>query len=374
LAILAFQSVLAGCRESESPPPPAHAPTHPAPAVQQTIDALVARIEADPDDAEAGAALGALGSTGIPALRAAMEHPDADVRTALVNVLEAIATDDTVDPLLSALGDVDENVRVEVVEALGVVRSRRSVPPLLERYPREDAGRVRYEILTSLGLIGDPAAVDLLVGETHSSDRYARMWAMSALCAMEDPRAARLVISLIRDPDLYVRRHVLSSCGTALDSAEGRAALIETALTAADFDETVRARRNLQRYLQGASATDLQAQMRAAARAALQEGRQPERAALLLADIGDPAGTDALIAALDDPDPFVRHHAAHELGRLGDARAVPGLIAALADPHELVAATAYDALRIFAERKDERARAAVANYRGPRLGTVSPEN
>jgi HEAT repeat protein len=368
LAILVVLGLVVGCGKEDSRSPSTEGPT-PIPSVlQRTIDDLVARLEVDPDDADAGAALAALGSVGIPTLRTAMGHPDPDVRIALVNVLEAVATDDAVDPLLRTLDDTDENVRVEAVEALGVVKNRRAVLPMLARYPRENDAQVRYEILTTLGLIGDPAAVALLDTETRSRDPYARMWAMSALCALRERSAARLVIAMIRDPELYVRRHVLSSCGVALDSTEGHAALIETALTAVNFDEAVRARRNLQGYLQrGASVTDLQRRIRAAALAALQGAQQPERAALLLADIGDPAGADALIAALEHLDPFVRHHAAYELGRLGDARAVPGLIKALSDSYELVAATAHDALLVFADGNDERARAAVAGYAGPRL-------
>lgn len=43
------------------------------------------------------------------------------------------------------------------------------------------------------------------------------------------------------------------------------------------------------------------------------------------------AAVDPLIVLLRDPDPAVRHHAAHTLSKIGDPRAAPALVAALDD-------------------------------------------
>jgi HEAT repeat protein len=354
-----------GCR-SGSPPEPTVAPTAHS-AVDDAVSKLIGklRVEAERDDAIG--ALAALGETAIPALGKALKSGDAEARIAVVDALERIGTPAVTDALLTAFGDADEDVRYEAVEALGVVRDRRAVQPLLARYAKDNDDQVRYEILTTLGLIGDPAAGELLVAETRSEDRYERMWAMDALCTMKHESAPRLVVTLLRDSDIYVRRQVLSSCPKALDTPDGHAALIRTSLDADDFDEAVRARRNLETYLKTlAPGSELQKHIRDAARPALQ-GEHPVQAALLLADVGDSSGTAQLIAALEHPNYFVRHHAAYQLGRVGGPEAVPPLIGALQDKQALVAATAYDALVTFAEQGDGRAKKAVESYKGTKF-------
>jgi HEAT repeat protein len=358
-----------GCQPTETSAPPRAEETgaQAKSELAATVEGLARKLGDEDTRDDATAALTALGETAIPQLAAALGHADADARIAVLDVLEAIAGPRTTEILLTALDDSDEDVRLRAVEVLGVTRDRHAVQPLIERYAKDDDDQVRYEILTTLGLLGDPAAADLLVEETADSDRYVRMWAMDALCTMRDPRSPRLAVVLLRDPDPFVRRQVLSSCPAALDDEAGHAALIETALAAADFDEAVRARRNLQRYLaQSRDAEKLRHRIRAAALAAL-PGERPTNAAFLLADADDPAGIRVLIDAIGSPDHFVRHHAAYYLGRLGGPDAVTALVEALDDEQPLVAATAHDALLGLAERGDAQAKEAVARYKGPQF-------
>jgi len=367
----------AGCHSGAPAPAgdtgaPSAAAASPAAALEEALDRLAAQL-ADPAGRDGAVeALVALGAPALPALRQSLAHPDPEVRIAAVEVLARLGRPAVVDLLLVALQDQDEEVRLESVEALGALADRRAVAPLRARYPAEDDSAVRYEILTTLGRIGDPGTVEFLVAETGDADRYVRMWAMDALCVMRAPPASERVVALVRDPDLYVRRQVLTSCGTALDSAAGREELIRIALTAEDFEEAVLARRNLQRVLQGAwMIEELRQQIRTVGRPAL-AGEQPLLAALLLADVNDAAGVPQLLAGLDSPNHFVRHHAAYEVGRLGGPEVVPGLVKALADPQPLVAATAYDALLGFAERGNAQARDATAAYTGTKFGQRLP--
>jgi HEAT repeat protein len=55
------------------------------------------------------------------------------------------------------------------------------------------------------------------------------------------------------------------------------------------------------------------------------------RAARVLGYIGDPTTADRLAELLDDPDPFVRSHAAHGLHAMKDPRALEALIATIDD-------------------------------------------
>jgi HEAT repeat protein len=297
--------------------------------------------------------------------------PDPEVRLAAIETLERIQGADAVDALLIAVRDADGTVRLRAVEALGALPDRRAVPPLMARYGEDDDDQVRYEILTTLGKIGDPRAGDLLVAETRSSDRYARMWAVDALCAMRDARAPALAASALQDPERYVRQQVLRSCDAAFDTAEGHAALIQAALSDPDFESTVEARRQLRTAVTRPQAEALREQIRAAGRAAL-GGPMSTNASFLLAEIGDSSAAAVLRRALADPNVFVRHHAAFYLGQVGGPDAVPALIAALDDPQPLVAATAHDSLLRFAQRGDRRAQGAVDRYQGKRFETRLP--
>ncbi len=321
------------------------------------------------------AALVALGSPAIPSLSKALENdPDENVRLVAVEALSKMRGPGVVDALLGALHDKSEDVRLQAVTALGVIADRRAVQPLLDQFAKDDNPQVRYECLTSLGLIGDPAAVDVLVKGTTDSDYGVRMWSIDALCQMNDSHAPALVVTLMRDPDQYVRQHVIESCGDAFNTPEGRTTLIALAIDADRFETTVWARRHLMEYLaQNSGGPGLRDQMRTAALHDLR-GAHAAPAALLLGDLGDRAATEPLIKALRDPDRLVRHHAAFVLAKVGDRRGVPALIAALNDPVGLVAASAYNSLQWFAEDGDPRAQQAVRNYKGKRFADRLPRS
>ena len=67
-------------------------------------------------------------------------------------------------------------------------------------------------------------------------------------------------------------------------------------------------------------------------------------AAVALGLIGDSRATEAVIAALEDPDPRVRRDSAFALGRLKGPQALPRLARAMTDPDPEVSASAIRAL------------------------------
>lgn len=335
--------------------------------VGAAVDRLLASaaVKEDAGDTDAiVAALVALGEPAVPHLARALGDSRENVRLVAVGALGRVRGDAAVDALLGGLADRSDTVRLEVVRKLGEMRARKAVPALLDRYRKDEDDQVRYECLTSLGLIGDRAAVGLLVQETSNPDQYVRMWAMDALCTMQDEHAPTLALTLMGDTSRYVREQVMRSCGGALDTPDGHRMLIEFALANPEFEATVWARRNLQSYVK-AHGDAMAETIRSTALAEL-HGPRGLRAALLLGDLGDEAATDRLIEALQDPDAWVRHHAAFLLARIGEPRAVPGLIGALGDEVELVAVTAYTSLQEFADRGDDRAKKALESYKGRR--------
>jgi HEAT repeat protein len=341
------------------------------PAVERLLHSAAAEEESDQHDSFVDA-LVALGPPAVPHLAKALTDPDEHLRLASVEVLGKLRGEPVVDALLLALKDEDEDVRLKAVQALGVIADRRATQPLLEQLTKDGSPQVRYECLTSLGLIGDPAAVEVLVKGTNDADPNFRLWAMDALCQMNDPHASARAVALMGDPDANVRAQVITACGDALNTPDGHALLIALAVDADEFATTVWARRHLVSYLEHSSGgPDLREQMRAAGLKAV-HGPHAVHAALLLGDLGDRAAVDQLIRAMRDPDPLIRHHVAFALGRIGDRRAVPALIAALHDPAELVAASAYNSLSWLAEDGDARAQEAVRSYTGKKFNQRLP--
>ena len=335
------------------------------------VTQVVARLlgsAADPDKHDASVtALVAMGPAAIPGLAAGLGDADDEVRLTAVEALGKIGGTQVVEPLVRALDDQSWNVRLNAVQVLGQLRDARAVQPLLDQYARDDDPQVRYECLTSLGGIGDPAATELLVRETANADPYVRMWAMDALCTMGDARASALAVGLTKDPNRFVRAQTLRSCGSALDTPDGQQALIELSLFAADFESSVLARRQLAAAVRRRpDDAQLTGRMRRAGHEALQ-GEQVTRAALLLAVSGDARCGPQLIAALWDANPLLRQEAAYLIAQVDAHDAVPALIKALADPEPVVAATAYDSLQQFAAAGDARARAAASTYRGKKF-------
>ncbi len=348
------------------------------PASDPTLSRLIEQL-GSPDDEKRTAAmesLQGLGRSAVPALVTALKHPSEQVRWGAAEVLREIGSPDAVEGLIAALGDSSSLVRQSAVEALGQIGDRRAAQPLIQLYDREEDAQVRYECLTSLGRIGDPAAADLLLRESRSSDPYARMWAVDAMCTMGDARAADLALSALRDPNRYVRRQIAYSCARFYNSPAAYAALVDVALQDDDFQTGAWARQHLATALRSDAA--LAAEVRNRGAAALEasqrrgDGAGRVRAALLLGEAGDRRAVPALIEALGDQVPLVRQDAARLLGRVGDRRAVEPLVKALQDQWTLVRATAYNSLQWLAEDGDPKAKEAVANYKGVKFQTRLP--
>lgn len=336
--------------------------------VSTTIGRLLERLRQNPEDEGAIGALAALSDAATPTLRAAMTNPDPEFRLAVVQALRTIPGSESSAALIGALEDADEEVRLSVVEGLGERADRGAVAPLLARYEADGDNQVRYEILTTLGSIGDPSVAPFLATESNSQDPYVRMWAADALCVMEAPQAVDVATRLLGDPDGRVRRRVLASCDASLTRDDAVAGLIHIAVHAEAFEESVQARRILQQLRAAPGSGDLSAKLTADAAAAL-EGDDALQAALVLADLNDARGLAVLRRNCANPDAFVRHHVAFELGRLGGPESVAPLIDLLDDPVELVAATAHDALLNFADRGNEEAKRAAAGFKGKTFPT-----
>ncbi len=189
--------------------------------------------------------------------------------------------------LLAGLGSKDPDVRYRAAEALGDLGDARSVEPIAALLADEESG-VRWKAAEALGKLGSQA-VEPLIRSLHDQSVDVRWMAAIALGEIGDPRAIGPLVETLTDTDTYVRSRAALALGKIGEPT--RDTLID----------------------------------------ALRSGEEDVRwgAALALGEIGGEKAMQALIGALDDPSPHVRHRAAGALEEIGDA-AVPHLIEAFA--------------------------------------------
>lgn len=272
-------------------------------------------------------------------------------------------------PWVQALGSEDltvsEAARDRLV-ALGPV----ALPALgaaLERQPPA----VRAGVVDVLSRLATADALPLLLRAAQDAAEEVRFQALLALALVRDPRARAVVEGALADPVARVRCAAAGACVAVCASPAAIARLVEMALDDEPFPNAAAARRSLQRIL-----ADPDAARAALARDAIAARARPvldrdagvsrrARAALLVADTGDAAGTPALVDALrPGVEAQLRLHALYALGTVGDGAAVAAIVPLLAEagPQPY----AVDALRRMAERGIVEAARALDAYHGPR--------
>src|SRR5262249_40367133 len=150
--------------------------------------------------------------------------------------------------------------------------------------------------------------------------------------------ATGLLPRLLQDPDIRVRRDVMRSCEAVAKTDASRRLLLGITLDDEDFESAYLARENLAVDARSNADPEARRLIEQQARQAM-ASRNPTRAqrgAFLLANLGDARTCDALLSALHDPSPMIRHHAAYLLGEIRAPKAVRPLVTALGDPDPTV--------------------------------------
>ena len=251
----------------------------------------------------------AIGPAALPALDAALDDESPAVRVGVVEVLSYLAVPERVPLLMKAVTDPDEAVRAQALEVLG-------------------------------GLTGDP-------------------------------RARPLVEAALEDPSPTIRVAAARTCARLCTSPPAVARLVDIAIRDEPFSNALWARASLAAMMKRPdTSSEARAAIERVAIPRLQDGGSLEeraRAALLVADIGSPAGSEVLAAAArESTSTQVRLHALYALGTVGDARAVPTLAEILRGPQSELVPYAYDALTRMAARGVAEAKPILRAYRGPR--------
>jgi len=176
----------------------------------------------------------------VPALIAALKHNDPDIQygaaealgdlrdvSAIDSLVEALRTSEfsgvrwksaealsriggvSVDALISALSDDDEDVRWKAAIALGETGSPKGIEPLITLLCDEDRF-VKSRAAAALGMIGEPA-VEPLIRTLSEGDGDHRWGAAIALGKIRDPRSIEPLIRALADKYENVRAESAAS-------------------------------------------------------------------------------------------------------------------------------------------------------------------
>ena len=263
------------------------------------------------------AVYGWLGPLATDALVALIGDPS--VRVQAVNGILAIGRA-AVGPLVSSLASGERATRVAAVELLGRLGDRRAVPALCDLLAEADAELVSAAA-AALATLGDPRAIDTLLplfGHEHAAVRQATIAAVNAIgVATIEPR----VRQRLTDRDPHVRE-----CAVRVAGYFGFDTCVPGMLEALD-DSHEDVRRAAIEQLPILNHARAYAHL---ARALAHETPRNRAAAAHAARAAEDTSLDEpLVAALGDPDPWVRYFAASSLGERKYLRAA-GPLAKLA--------------------------------------------
>ena len=214
-----------------------------------------------------------------------------------------------------------------------MLRSPAAVPALA-RSLSDPQAEVRVEAVRALGLIDDDAVPDRLIGCLKDPEVRVRQMAADALARWHSPAVAKRLAASLRSPDL--RRpagEVLERMGEVAAEALADVAVGSDPDAAAAAGALIDRIVGTDPFIDGLSSIDPDERL---------------RSVRILGAVGGPAASEALLAALTDPDVPVRARAASFLGALGYLPAVKALRRMfLTDPVAEAAAAAEAALRML---------------------------
>jgi HEAT repeat protein len=170
----------------------------------EAIAPLLETIETAEDEELAAMAASVLGNFGLAAVRALTDllcRPE--TRELAARSLSQIRRRETIDPLLTIVGDPEVRVRAIAIEALSSFRDAR-IPPVLLQALQDPAPVVRKEAVIGLGLRSDLAVtfnlIDRLKPLLYDFNGSVCAAAAIALGRMGTPEAAALLFEVLRAP------------------------------------------------------------------------------------------------------------------------------------------------------------------------------
>ena len=264
-------------------------------------------------------------------------------------------------PLTRLLSAEEPAARAAAAGTLGRMRDARAIPALLAAL-EDNQGEVRTAVAAALAAFG-AAVVDALIRVMAGSAPRARSSAAQALGILKDQRGVQPLLMALRDRDAEVRRSAEAAleevgergiCAALLDDLQGRQGALDDLGDARAAQILVRSMDDDREYVRRAAAVALRCLGENAVGPLIRvlvAGRKDTApaAARILGGLGDARAVSPLMGALVHSRPELRHAAAGALRDLGDPSAVDALLAALGDGDANVRGAAADAATRFGE-------------------------
>lgn len=228
------------------------------------------------------------------------------------------------DLLLPQLSSEDLEVRRAAVVALGRLGDARATPDLVNTLKEQS---LAIDAANALAQIGDPGAVDGLLGLIGHDDAATRQAAVSALNSLALPAMSKRIIPFLHDPDPNIRESAVKIAGY-FGYPEAASELLELSR---DPIERVRCAviEHLP-FLEDERTSEVLIK-------AIKEETPNVRAAAAraLGNMDAPEVARHLIEALADEDAWVRYFSARSLGRRQATESIPALERIVAKETEL---------------------------------------
>jgi HEAT repeat protein len=280
-------------------------------------------------------ALGQANPQMFKKLRKNLGDEESVVRWQAAYTIGRIGSPEAVELLIHTLNDGESAVRDGAARALGRIGSPEAVEPLTHALDDEESV-VRGGAADALGDIGSPEAVEPLVRALDGGDIFVRGLAARALGRIGSLEAVEPLIHALGDKDSFVRGWAARALGRI-----GSPEAVEPLTHALDGGDSF-VRRGAAEALGGIGG--LEAVGLLIHTLSDEDSDVRAGAAYTLGSIGSPEAVKPLIRALDDEESVVREGAARALGSIGSPEAVEPLIRALGDKDSFVRGWAADAL------------------------------
>ena len=331
---------------------------------------FTARILAQPDLVPFNAAT----ESDVPKLIELLRDAAQPQRIAIIERLGQLRDERAIEPLLAQLPDTPAPVRIAAVTALGGIGARHSpsqttdprlVPALLPLLQDKDEA-VCMQVLNTLQMIKDPAAVAPLSLIAENPASPLRKYALQTLTTFHDSRAIPVFARALWNADASL--HGMAIYGLQQLPVQRAAFILVDRLQEVVTVEDVTAIEQQLATVPGTSQFALGGNdARQIARALLEQKtdifascatlptsrRAPARAAgiLLLGWKRDLRAVGPAVILLDDSDEMVRWAATRTLANIGDVRALNPLLRTLANDTPRIRAAAALALGAIEDRR-----------------------
>jgi HEAT repeat protein len=286
------------------------------------------------------AALKSLGVLGVSVekLTADATSPSWQVRVTAIATLGRLGDPRGVPVVIGGLSDKDDKVRMESARTLAIMGDPRAIEPLIGAL--KDANPdVRFESAAALGAYRDGRSLAPLTALLSDKDARVSAAAAETLARMRDPRATRLLVGYLASPDWQLRARAAQVLMRVPDAAAS-GGIVPLVNALRDRDLVVRYYASEALVAVGAPAVPELANL-------FSTGRfiDRERSARILARIGRPSvGPLARLIEDKGSSPELKAAAAHVLGFIADPGAIPSLLGLLSDQRYFVREQASFAL------------------------------